>query len=342
MRIPRAISVFIEAFALAAVVCPHVYAQGALLLQDADGMAEVLSPTGHDAVYFARICAASPTRLRRCAAGELGPVIGRYTGVAGYDWLTIPLIPYLYSVEDASQVPVHVSREMVQDLRLQYHDAQLTSLGANVKEGGSAHRGWNQLVGAAYERRIYAFRFETTEAQDDAFIAKMNGEANRSHFNLLFRNCADFSSAVLNFYFPHTFRRHILPDAGITSPRQVAFELERYASRHPEIHLTVMEIPLVPGFHHSSRVGNSAAGSIIVTGYVIPIAILNPYAAAVIIADGLVCGRYPLLLKNAQVLGPRTIASLAESTPGSPVQKAQNPRALVASSGPEDRTGVIR
>lgn len=331
MRIPRAIGVFMASFVLVAVGCQCGCAQAALLLQDADGIAEVLSPAGHDAVYFARICAASPTKLRRCEAGEMGAVIARYEGIAGYDWLAMPLIPYLYSVGNASQVPERVSREMVQDLRLQYHETQLMSLGANAKEGGGVSRGWNQLVGAAYERRTWAFRFETTEAQDDAFIAKMNGEMNRSHFNILFRNCADFSSAVLNFYFPHAFRRHILPDAGITSPRQVAYELGRYARRHLEIHLTVMEIPLVPGFHHSSRVGNSAAGSIVFTGYVIPIAILNPVAAAVIVADGLVWGRYPLPLKNAQVLGPTTMGSLAESTAGSPVQKAQDPLALVAS-----------
>ncbi len=342
MRIPRAIGVFIAGFALAVMVCSRGHAQGALLLQDADGIAEVLSPTGHDAVYFARICAASPIKLRRCAPGELGAVIGRYRGIAGHDWLAMPLIPYLYSVEDASQVPEHVSREMVQDLRLQYHEAHLMNLGANVKEGGGIQRGWNQLVGAAYERRIYAFQFETTAAQDDAFIAKMNGEANRSHFNILFRNCANFSSAVLDFYFPHTFRRHILPDLGITSPRQVAYELERYARRHSDVHLTVKEIPLVRGFHHTSRVGNSAAGTIVVTGYVIPIAILNPYAAAVIIADVLVCGRYPLPLKNAQVLGPETMSSLARSTAGSLAQKAPDPPVLEARSDPDDPNELIQ
>lgn len=124
---------------LAALVCLRGNAQAALLLEDADGTAEMLSPAGHDAVYFARICAASPTTLRRCEAGELGAVIARYKGIGGYDWLATPLIPYLYSVEDASQVPERVSRERVQDLRLQYHDAHLMNLETNVKEGGGVH-----------------------------------------------------------------------------------------------------------------------------------------------------------------------------------------------------------
>lgn len=287
---------------LAAIVCRPAPGQAALLLQDADGIAAVMSPMGHESVYFARICAAGPMKLRRCDAGEPGAVISRYRGIGGYDWLAMPLIPYLYSVEDVSQVPASVNRETLQKLRIDYHDAHLMGLGTNVREGGGVRRGWDQLVGAAYERRIYAFRFETTAAEDDAFIAKMNDNPNRSHFNIFFGNCADFSRTVLNFYFPQGFGRHIVPDGGIVTPRQVAYELLHYARRHPEIRLTVLEIPLVRGVHHSSRVGDSAAESMVLTGYVVPIAILNPIAAGVIVADGLVWGRFPLPLKQAQVL----------------------------------------
>ena len=310
MRFAGVIRFIFINLALLAAVCPRGYAQAALLLQDADGIAEAFSPIGHESVYFARICAAGPTKLRRCAPGELGAVVSRHRGIGGYDWLAMPLIPYLYSVENASEVPAQVNRAMVQRLRVEYHDAHLMILGANVHEGGGVHRGWNQLVGAAYERRIYAFRFETTEAQDDAFIAKMNDEANRSHFNIFFRNCADFAGTVLNFYFPRTIRRRIVPDGGMMTPRLVAYEFVRYARKHPEVHLTVMEIPLVPGFHHSSRVGKSAAESVIVTGYVIPIAVFSPIAAGVIVADDLAWGRCPLPLKQAQVLGPEEMAEL--------------------------------
>ena len=313
MRFPRAIGFIFTVLVLAAVLCPRGNAQAALLMQDADGISAALSPVGHDAVYFSRICAASPTKLRRCGPGEPGVVIARYHGIAGYDWLAVPLIPYLYSVEDASAVPTRVNRETVQTLRLRYHEAHLMSLGENVPEGGRIHRGWDQLVGSSYEQRIFAFRFNTTVEQDDAFIAKMNADANRSHFNIFFRNCADFSSSVLDFYFPHTFKRHLVPDLGIVSPRQVAYELVRYARKHPEIQLTVMEIPLVPGYHHSSRLPKSADESAIVGGYVIPIAFLSPYAAGVIVADDLIWGRYPLGLDHPQVLSPETISDLAGS-----------------------------
>jgi hypothetical protein len=303
--------------------CVVSRAQAALLLQDADGLAQVLSPTGHESIYFARICAASPTKLRRCEAGELGTVVSRHRGIGGYDWLAMPLIPYLYSVEDVSQVPALVSRETVQSLRTSYHDAHLTSLG-DVPEGGGIRRGWNQLVGAAYERRIWAFRFDTTAAQDGAFIAKMNAAANESHFSIFFRNCADFSSNVLDFYFPKTFKRRIVPDGGIVTPRQIAYELERYGRKHPEIHLTVMEIPLIPGMHRTSRVGESAAESLVATGYVAPIAVLSPYAAGVIVADALTWGRCPLDLKHALILGPETMDSLVREPPEAPGLKTRD------------------
>jgi len=308
--------------ALAALACPCARAQAALLLQDSDSISEITSPLGHESIYFARICAASPTRLRRCAPGESGVVISRYHGIAGYDWLAIPLVPYLYSVEDASAVPTQVDREIVQNLRINYHDTHLMSLGNNVPEGGQFKRGWNQLVGAAYERRTYAFRFQTTPEQDDAFIAHMNAGANRSHFNILFRNCADFAGTVLDFYFPHTFHRHIAPDGGLVTPRQIAWELVRYADKHPELQLSVLEIPLIPSLHHSSRVGKSGVASFIITGYVVPVAFLSPYAAGFLVADFLVWGRYPLSLRQVRVLTPQTASLLA-----SPATLAQNPPA---------------
>jgi hypothetical protein len=322
MRFPRAICFIFIGFSLMTGLCPRSRAQAAFLMEDADGISQALDPTGHDAIYFARICAASPTRLRRCAPGELGVVISRYEGIGGYDWLAMPLVPYLYSVEDPSSVPSRVNRETVENLRRRYHEAHLTSLGKDVPEGGRVKRGWNQLVGASYERRIYAFRFATTEAQDDALIAKMNASANHSHFNIVFNNCANFADGVLNFYFPHTFRRRLAPDAGVVTPRHVAYELVHYGRTHPEIHLTVLEIPLIPGYRRPGRVGKSVAESLVVTGYVVPIALLSPYAGGVVLGDCLIWGREPVLLKDAQILEPDTLDALASSGNGGEPEKS--------------------
>ena len=47
------------------------------------------------------------------APGESGIVLSRYDGVGGYDWLAIPLVPYLYAVERPEDVPLFVDGRMV-------------------------------------------------------------------------------------------------------------------------------------------------------------------------------------------------------------------------------------
>jgi hypothetical protein len=295
-------------------------AQAALLMEEPYGFFGSVNPTGHNALYFERICAETPVKLRRCQAGELGAVIARYQGIRGYDWVAIPLIPYLYSVEDASDVPARVNRETVDRLRNRYREAHLLSLGANLARGNVIHGGWTQLVGLSYERRIYAFRFETSEAQDDAFIARMNNGSNRTPFNLMFANCSDFARQKLNFYFPGTFRRSIFPDAGMTTPKQIAYKLVRYAQKHPQMQLTVFEIPQIPGYRRLSRSNKSVAESLSTTAYAVPIALVNPYLAGGLFVDYFVRGRYHLIPKSPQKLGPDNFLPLTAQT-----RAAENP-----------------
>ncbi len=297
-------------FAVLVAACLPGHAQAALLMEEPYGVFGALNPTGHDAIYFARICAETPIKLRRCAAGEQGSVFTRYQGIAGYDWVAMPLIPYLYSVEDPSAVPIRVDRETVIRLREKYHEAHLMSLGKDLAEGGTFKRGWNQLLGVAYERRMYAFRFATAEAQDDALIAKMNSAANHSRYSLAFWNCADFSSAILNFYFPNTFRRSVFPDAGITTPMQVTYELVRYARQHAETQFSVLAIPKVPGFRGHSRANKSIAQSLIVRGYFIPPGIVCPACAGGLLIACLAWGRYPLHIEHSQTLTPADMTPL--------------------------------
>lgn len=313
MRAPRRIALLLIALAFVLIGSTRSQGQAALLLEEPYGFFGTLNPTGHTAIYFARICADTPTRLRRCEPGEMGSVISRYSDVAHHDWVVIPLIPYLYSVEDFSEVPDRVNRETVHRLRNQYHEAHLLSLGRDVRKGDFWHGGWTQLVGVSYERRMYAFRFDTTEAQDNALIERMNRDKNRSHFELFYNNCADFSRKVLNQYFPRNFRRSLFPDAGMTTPKQITFKLVRYAKKHPELHLEVYEIPQVPGYRRLSRTNKSISESLITTGYAVPIAVLNPYVAGGLFADYVIHGRYRLIPKNPVKLTPDNLAVLTLS-----------------------------
>ena len=324
MRAPRRIAVALCVLASLLLASKPSQGQAALLLEEPYGFFGTLNPTGHTAIYFARICAAGPTKLRRCEPGEMGSVISRYSDVAHHDWVVIPLIPYLYSVEDISEVPDRVNQETVHRLRNQYHEAHLLVLGKDVRRGDFWHGGWTQLVGVSYERRMYAFRFDTTEEQDDALIERMNKDKNRSHFELFFNNCADFSRKVMNQYFPKSFRRSLFPDAGMTTPKQITFKLVRYAKKHPELHLEVYEIPQVPGYRRMSRNNKSIAESLITTGYALPIALLNPYVAGGLFADYVMHGRYRLIPKNPEKLMPDDLAVLT-------VSGAEKENALTAS-----------
>src|ERR1039458_4719516 len=147
------------AMVVLALFSRHSQAQAALLLEQPYGFFGLLNPTGHNALYFERICAETPVMLRRCQAGELGVVISRYQGINDYDWVAIPLVPYLYAVENPSDVPARVDRATVARLRNHYHEAHLQSLGDALPRGGLTSGGWKQLLGSSYERRIYAFRF---------------------------------------------------------------------------------------------------------------------------------------------------------------------------------------
>jgi len=306
------------------------HAQAALLMEEPYGFFGTLNPTGHNAIYFQRICAETPTALRRCQPGELGVVIARYQGISGYDWIAVPLIPYLYSVQTAEDVPVRVDRPMVRRLRDRYHEAHLLGLGENLSPGNFLHGGWTELLGASYQRRIFAFRFLTTEEQDDALIQHFNDAPNISHFHLLSNNCADFARKVLNQYFPGSFARSFFPDAGVTTPKQIAHKLVRYARKHPEAQLTIFEIPQIPGYRRHSGSNKGVDESLATSAYAIPIVLTNPYLAVGLTIDYLVRGRFKLLPKRPYVLSPQTMTVLAH--PSLPMPDLPEPTTTADSS----------
>lgn len=317
MRPPRKVAFVLLAFALMVLPCARTHAQAALLLEQPYGFFGALNPTGHTALYFERVCAETPVKLRRCRPGEMGAVISRYEGMGGYDWIAMPLLPYLYSVENAESVPTRTNHEDVERMRDNYHEAHLMSLDG-VREGNMVHGGWKELVGVTYERRIYAFRFDTTEAQDDRLIARLNSMENRSDFQLLFNNCADFVRVTLNFYFPGKFKRSVFPDAGMTTPKQVAYKLVRYGKKHPALGVEVFEIPQIPGYRRPSGSNKDISESLITTVYAVPIAILNPYLAGALLVDYLVRGHHHLVPKDTPVLGPEELAQLKSPSEANP------------------------
>ena len=143
-------------------------------MEEPYGFFGTVNPTGHTAIYFAHICAETPTKLRRCEPGEMGAVISRYGNIDHYDWMAIPLIPYLYSVEDDAAVPARVDRATVTRLRDEYYEAHLMDLGKHVRRGNFWHGGWTQLDWRSVRTAGLCLPIYTTQAQDDEFMALMN------------------------------------------------------------------------------------------------------------------------------------------------------------------------
>jgi hypothetical protein len=255
-----------------------------LLLEEPFGAFGGMTPTGHAAVYLSRVCAATPVFLRRCESGEPGVVISRYHRVAGFDWIAIPPIPYLYAVEHAAEVPEWVGEQQVARLRDAYRRAHLEDIVPDDPEGVTPHGDWIQLVGASYDRTIYTYGMPTTPAQDDALIRDFNSGPNSPRFNLLFRNCADFSRQVIDSFYPHAVHRSLIGDLGIMTPKQAAKCLLRYGRKHPAVDLTSFVIPQIPGdIPRSSPVRGVLESFVRSKRYALPLAplaVLHPAVGA--------------------------------------------------------------
>ena len=121
----------------------------------------------------------------------------------------------------------------------------------------------------------------------------------------------------------------------MTTPKQITYKLVRYARKHPETQLEIFEIPQIPGYRrhsHFQQEHRRVAGH---HGYAVPIVLVNPYLAGGLFVDYLVRGRYHLIPKHPQMLGPEACTAL--TAPAPPAQNplsagAQAPSAAAAAS----------
>lgn len=261
------------------------HASATLFLEEPYGHLGFFTATGHAAVYLSGVCAETPVKLRPCAPGETGVVISRYDGVGGYDWVAIPLIPYLYAVERPGEVPLFADARTTLFLRDQYRRRHLEELVPDGEDGEIPRGNWYELVGSSYDRTIYGFEIETTPAQDAALVRKLNSSRNDSHFHITFRNCADFAKDILNFYFPKSFHRSLVGDLGMTSPKQLAKLMTRYAARHPELQFSRIVIEQVPGSMPRSTAVHGVVESFVkAKKYIVPTVVLSPVLAGSVAA----------------------------------------------------------
>ena len=272
---------------------PYAKADVAVLLEEPYSYDGALAGTGHAAVYLTRVCAASPTVLRRCEPGEPGVVMSRYHRVAGYDWIAVPLYPYLYAVDRPEDIPLFADNKLEAALRDQYRRRYLEDVVADGPAGETPGGDWYELVGSAYDRMLYGFQIETTAKQDDEFIAHYNARPNRESYKLVSRNCADFVREAVNFYYRKAVKRSVIADLDVATPKHAAKSLVQFSKRHPELQFTTFVIPQVPGNIRRSRPARGLVESVFkAKKYELPLLALHPFVAGGFAVAYVTSGRF--------------------------------------------------
>jgi hypothetical protein len=315
----RSLALFLFALTAATPLSARV----ALLVAEPFGAFGRFNPTGHAAVYLSGACAESPVKLRLCAPGESGVVISRYNGIGGYDWVAVPLLPYLYAVERPEDVPESANALDVAQLRDGYRRLHLENVAPDGPEGETPGGHWIQLVGSAYDRTIYGFALETTPEDDARLIEYLNSRPNSDRFNLFYRNCADFARGVVNFYYPRAVRRSLFADAGITTPKHLAKALATY-SRRRELDLTRFVIPQIPGGPKSTKIRGVSESLVHSKKYVVPLVVLQPWIAGTAAVAYFTTGRFNPVPESDAVCSPGT---LHECVAGLRVAQGEGPAA---------------
>jgi hypothetical protein len=280
MRSHVKLSKWLVCCALAAglLVPARLSAQATLLLEEPYSYDGAFAGTGHTAVYLSRVCAETPTELRRCLPGETGVVISRYHHVGGFDWIAVPLLPYLYAVEKPESIPLYADTKLVDFLRREYLQDYMPELMSDFGPRSPL----NQLAGSAYDRTLYGFRIATRPEQDDELIRILNSSSNQEAYKLLNRNCADFVKQIINFYYPKAIHRSVIADLGVMTPKQAAKTLVHSAKHHRQMQLTRFIIPQVPGLKRSKPVHGVIESVVLAKKYVTPVLLFHPFVVGTV------------------------------------------------------------
>ena len=225
--------------------------------------------------------------------------------MARFDWLAMPLIPYLYAVNRVEDIPDISDAAMVVRLREHYHREHLSSIVSDDRARPTPKGNWIQLIGTSYDRKLYFFQIETTLEQDEALIAELNRGTNQGRFNLFFHNCADFARDVINHYYPKVARRNFVADLGMTTPKQVAKNLVRFSRKNQELKFSAYALEQVPGNRPHSRPPCGVTESFLRTKrYALPLLALQPWLFGLTASTYVATGRFNLSSISETVLTP--------------------------------------
>jgi hypothetical protein len=269
---------------------------GVLLNESLDTSVARITGSGHSAVYFSRICAESPVKVRLCRPDEQGSVMSNYTTLGEdqpFEWNIVPLSIYLYGVDNPQNRPLFGSQKIKHALEERYRANFLSGYCDSATCRTSNKAEWREMVGAALERSIYIFVVETSVEQDRTLIAEFNSQPNQNHFNGVTRNCATFSRRVINSYFPHATRADYLNDFGLITPKAIARSFTHFGERHPEAHLRVLHFAQLPGTIKRSTECRSGTEQLYHSKkLLVPMVLFAPHELPFMAASYLLTGRF--------------------------------------------------
>lgn len=269
-----------------------------LIVLEAIGVAGEYTGSGHTAVYLSNICADGPVSLRLCRAGEQGVVLSSYPSFGEgvpYEWMAVPVLPYLYGVENERDIPLYANGDVRIFLREEYRRRHLSTFlrdngGVTMPEGR-----WQTMLTSVFNRDVYSFNIRTSIDEDKKFLDEFNSLPNVNKFNSFSRNCADFTRKLINRYFPGAAKRDVINDFGITTPKAVARSFTRYIRVRPERLMHITRHTQVAGpIWRSSDNRNFTEMAFKSKKYLIPSLIFDPRVLVVSSALYFLTGRYNL------------------------------------------------
>ncbi len=263
----------------------HAHARMALVIGEPFGSFGTMMPQGHAGIYLADLCVETPVHLRPCHSGEFGAVVSRYHDLRhpALDWMAFPLPVFLYGTADPAESPAFVTPEIKAGLRARYREQHLSDIvPATPDRHGNLqappYGDWEEGIGAAFDRRLLVYSFDTSPAQDTALLTWLNHDGNRRSYTLTRHNCADFAADLLRLALPPALiRRNRSADFNMMTPKQLARVVDGYGQEHPELHPAVYEVPQLPGSVRRSRPLRGAAESLLTTKrYAAALLVLQP------------------------------------------------------------------
>ena len=262
------------------------HARIGLVIGEPFGSFGTMMPVGHAGIYLDHVCADGPIHLRPCQPGEAGVVLSRYHDLRAshVDWMAVPAFTFFYGVDSPAEVPAWVTPAVEFNLREEYRRAHLEALAPDRlnkhgEPGPPPYGDWQEGIGAAFDRNLLIYSMETSTAQDESILAMLNDRPNLRRYTLGRANCADFAADLLSVVLPGALHRNVLADFDMTTPKNLAREIDAYGLAHPEIGLRVLEVPQLPGTLRRSRPFRGAAEIFVKTKrYLVTLIVIQPEA----------------------------------------------------------------